>query len=117
MVYIEALKTIEKFNLKPIRLDIGKLKKFEGVEYPATDREPYLKRDGTLETDPYKLSCPYDTWIFVKCGVKYVDYLDNHFFGKNFIIYGETCGDDFRVMGKMNTERTYKNPKATIINL
>lgn len=117
MNYMEALKTIEKFNLKPIRLDIGKLKKFEGVEFPAPDREPYLTRDGDLETDPDKLSCPYDTWIFVKCGSKYVDYLDNHFFGKNFIIYGETCGDDFRVMGKINTKKTYKNPKATIINL
>ena len=39
MNYVEALRTIEKFNLKPIRLDIGKLKKFEGVEYLATDRE------------------------------------------------------------------------------
>ena len=121
MNYVEALKTtlktIERFNLKPIRLEIGKRKKFEGRECPATNRDPYLSRDGILVTDPAKLACHYHTWIFVKCEPKYVDYLANHFFGKNFIIYGETCGDDFRVMGKLNTKKTYKNPKATIINL
>ena len=113
MNYEEALKTIERRDLKPVRLEFGKRKKFQGVEFTAIRREPYINWLGVW-VDP---RTSYNSWIFVNCGQKYVDYLDNHFFGKNFIIYGESHGDDFIIMGKSNKERTYKNPKVNIINL
>jgi len=107
MEYEKALKTIKDKNYKPIILYIGKTKRFEGVEFVETDK--YLNCDDFG-------SC-YDTWLFVKCEPKYVEYLDNCFRGDNFEIYGETRGSNFRVMGKCNTKKTCKNPKVKIINL
>ena len=106
MEYEEALKTIKDKNYKPIRLCIGKLKKFDGVEYSAKGTAPY---DYIIDW--------YDTWLFIKCDPKYVDYLNKEFIGENFKIYGEKCGSNFRIMGKVNTKKIYKNPKAKIINL
>ncbi len=101
-----ALKTIKDKNYKPIRLCIGKLKKFDGVEFSAKGTAPY---DYIIDW--------YDTWLFIKCDPKYVDYLNKEFIGENFKIYGEKCGSNFRIMGKVNTKKIYKNPKAKIINL
>ena len=105
MKYEEALQTIKDKNYKPIILCIGKTKKFEGVEFVETCK--------ALNCDA--LGHCYDTWLFVKCETKYVEYLNNCFRGNNFEIYGETRGSNFRVMGKCNTKKTYKNPKVKII--
>lgn len=112
MDYEEALKTIQDQNCKPIRLEIGKLKKFEGVEV-----ENIVDHFGYCDCGCCDCNGCYDAWLFIKCDPKYIDYFDQEFTGENFRIYGETCGTNFKVMGKSNTKRIYKNPKTKIVYL
>ena len=120
MKYKEAVKDNKDRDPKPIRLEIAKFKKFEGVEIESRIGDCCNCCDNDNDDDGYTFcDCPYyDSWLIIKCDPKYIDYFDMaEFTGENFKLYGETCGDNFKIIGKSKTKYKYKNPNTKIVYL
>jgi hypothetical protein len=122
MYYKQAVKKNKDRNPKPIRLEIGKFEKFEGVEIESwmgdccncSDNDNDYNNWGCTFCD-----CPHpDNWLIIKRNQKYIDYFDmNEFTGENFKLYGETYGTNFHIIAKIEKKRKYKNFNTKIIYL
>lgn len=140
MKYQEFIKHTneEGYNPKPIRLEIGKRRKYYGIEVKAKlenylpskkEFEMYEDLNGYLVTygDVVNIramemadTLEYLYWLHIKCNNDDdIKYLDEHWFrGVNFSIFAGNHGDDFISLEKrILPGKNYKNPKANIVYL